>query len=73
VVDKRPYHSNARGLGVVDMVRAIGEGRPHRCHDAMALHVLEAMEATLRSAESGKAVKLSTTCDRPAPMDEKLF
>lgn len=73
VTDKRPYHSNARGLGVVDMVRAIAEGRPHRCSDAMALHVLEAMEATLRSADSGKTVKLSSTCERPAPLDEKLF
>lgn len=71
--DKRPYHSNARGLGVVDMIRAIADGRPHRCSGEMALHVLEAMEATLKSADSGKAVTLKTTCQRPAPMTERLF
>ena len=68
-----PYHSNARGLGVVDMIRAIAENRPHRCSAEMALHVLEAMEGTLVSAESGKAVTLKTTCERPAPMTERLF
>lgn len=73
IADKRPYHSNARGLGVVDMIRAIAENRPHRCSAEMALHVLEAMEACLKSADSGKAVALKTTCERPAPMTERLF
>jgi len=70
---RRPYHANARGLGLVDMVRAIDENRPHRCSDALALHVLEAMEASLRSAESGAAVALTTSCERPAPLDERIF
>ncbi|MEN9384299.1 MAG: hypothetical protein RL323_1442 [Pseudomonadota bacterium] len=71
--DKRPYHSNARGLGVVDMIRAIAENRPHRCSAEMALHVLEAMEASLASAAKGVAVTLQTTCERPAPLRERLF
>lgn len=71
--DKRPYHSNARGIGLVDMLRAIAEQRPHRCSAEMALHVLEVMEGTLRAAETGGAVALSTTCERPAPLDAKLF
>ena len=57
----------ARGLGLVDMVRAIEEKRVHRCSDALALHVLEAMEASLRSADAGSEVALTTTCERPAP------
>ncbi|HPM25479.1 MAG TPA: hypothetical protein PLP66_16330, partial [Phycisphaerae bacterium] len=72
-VTARPYHANARGLGVVDMARAIEEGRAHRCSDALALHVLEAMEASLRSADTGQAVALTTTCDRPAPLETRLF
>lgn len=73
LTDKRPYHSNARGLGVVDMVRAIAENRPHRCSGEMALHVLEAMEASLVSAAQGVSVSLRTRCDRPAALSERLF
>jgi predicted dehydrogenase len=72
-VDKRPYHANARGLGVIDLIRALDEGRPHRCNEALALHVLEAMEASLLSAEAGDALALTTTCERPAPLDGRLF
>ena len=71
--DKRPYHANARGLGLVDMVQALGEKRPHRCSAEMALHVLEAMEGTLKAASSGGVVKLTTTCKRPEPLAGKLF
>lgn len=73
LIDKRPYHSNARGLGVVDMIRAIAENRPHRCSSEMALHVLEVMEASLASASQGETVRLQTRCDRPAPLCERLF
>lgn len=73
VASSRPYHANARGLGLVDMVRAIEDRRAHRCSDALALHVLEAMEASLRSADAGSEVVLTTTCERPAPLDGRLF
>ena len=73
VVDKRPYHGNARGLGVIDMVLAITEGREHRCNGSLALHVLEAMEASLRSAGEGRAVRLTTTCERTVPLNGRLF
>jgi predicted dehydrogenase len=39
-----------RGSGVVDMVRAISRGAPHRASGEMALHVLEMMTAIERSA-----------------------
>jgi predicted dehydrogenase len=57
----------------VDMIRAIAENRPHRCSGDMALHVLEAMEASLASAEQGTAISLQTRCERPAPLRERLF
>jgi predicted dehydrogenase len=41
-----------RGSGVVDMVRAIRAGLPHRASGEMALHVLEMMTAIDRSAAS---------------------
>ena len=55
------------------MVRAIEEKRAHRCSDALALHVLEAMEASLRAADAGAAIALTTRCKRPAPLDDRLF
>jgi predicted dehydrogenase len=41
-----------RGSGVVDMVRAIRRGEPHRASGEMALHVLEMMTAIDRSGET---------------------
>lgn len=59
---------NYRGLGLADMAAAIVEGRPHRANGALALHVLEVMEALLASAEEGRAVAVRSTCQRPAPL-----
>jgi predicted dehydrogenase len=73
VIDKRPYTTNSRGIGLIDMAQAIRTGRPHRCNESMALHVLEVMEKSLDAARAGKAQRLVTTCERPAPMDGKLF
>ena len=41
-----------RGSGVVDMVRDITRGEPHRASGEMALHVLEMMTAIDRSAST---------------------
>lgn len=62
----KAYPDNARGVGVLDMAYAIRNNRPHRVSGALALHVLEAMHAVLRSAQSGRHITLETTCDRPA-------
>ena len=59
---------NYRGLGLADMAAAIVEGRPHRASGALALHVLEVMEALLASAEEARAVDITSTCERPAPL-----
>ncbi|RNF35687.1 Gfo/Idh/MocA family protein [Paracoccus methylarcula] len=63
---------NYRGLGLADMAAAITEGRPHRANGELALHALDVIESLLASADSGKAVTLSTSCERPealAPSD----
>jgi predicted dehydrogenase len=57
-----------RIIGVVDMARAIQEGRPHRCSGELALHVLEVLTALGRSAEEGRAIAIETPCTRPEPV-----
>jgi predicted dehydrogenase len=70
--ERRPYTTNSRGIGLLDMALAIEQGRPHRCNQAFALHVLEVMDKSLESAAQGRALALSTTCERPAPLTERL-
>jgi predicted dehydrogenase len=59
-----------RIIGVVDMARAIQEGRPHRCSGELALHVLEVLTALGRSAWEDRAVPIETPCARPEPLVE---
>jgi predicted dehydrogenase len=59
--------ANYRGAGLADMSAAIREGRPHRCNNDLAGHVVEVMGAILEAGETGQAVTIQTTCERPAP------
>ncbi|WP_129843222.1 Gfo/Idh/MocA family oxidoreductase [Streptomyces sp. RFCAC02] len=43
-----------RGLGVLEMARALRAGDPHRASGTLALHVLRTMTAIAESAESGE-------------------
>ncbi len=69
-------HGNTEGefrsIGVADMAAAIVSNRPHRASGALALHVLEAMEAFQISSDEGRRVKLETTVERPAMMPPGL-
>ena len=49
-----------RGIGLHDLVEGVNEGRPHRASGELALHVLEAIHAILRSAEEGITVPVSS-------------
>jgi predicted dehydrogenase len=49
-----------RGIGLHDLVEAVNEGRPNRASGELALHVLEATNAVLRSAEDGITVGVSS-------------
>lgn len=62
------YADDLRGAGLLDMAQAIREGRPHRANGEMALHVLDIMQGVLESAEKAEYVKLTTMCDRSAPL-----
>lgn len=57
--------ANYRGAGLADMAIAIAEGRPHRCNDTFATHVVEVMTAILDAGETGKVISMTTTCSRP--------
>jgi len=51
----RPFAENSRGLGVVDMARALREGRSdHRASGRLTLHVLEAMHGFHIASREGK-------------------
>ena len=57
--------ANYRGAGLADMALAITEGRPHRCNEAFATHVVEVMTAILKAGDTGKVITMTTTCSRP--------
>lgn len=61
-----------RGVGLVDMALALRSGKPHRTGADFIVHNVEIMEAITRSAQSGQAITLESTCDRPAPLDAAL-
>ena len=65
-----PDRANYRMLGLADLERALREGRPARASGALALHVLEVMEAILRAAEHGAAEQIPSGVAQPAELAE---
>ncbi|MGJ8638481.1 MAG: Gfo/Idh/MocA family protein [Opitutaceae bacterium] len=61
-------YTGGRGLGLVDMVESIGEGRAPRCSGAIAQHVLEVMLAFHESERIGGTVEIESTCEKPLAM-----
>ncbi|MFF8012374.1 Gfo/Idh/MocA family oxidoreductase [Streptomyces sp. NPDC007929] len=61
------YAEGARGVGLLDLLTA-DERRAPRASGELALHVLEAMTALLRSAAEGRRIELTTTAEVPAPV-----
>jgi predicted dehydrogenase len=60
--------ANYRTAGLSDMAMAIIENRQHRCSMELALHAVDVMTSILKSGETGKPVRPTTTCERPAPL-----
>ncbi len=58
------YSENSRGLGISEMILAINEKRTNNASGELALHVLEIMEAFLKSSESGAPVFIESV---PSP------
>ncbi len=59
---------DTRGIGLDDMIRSLGEGRPHRASGRLALHVLETASAIVRSSDEARTVDLETTIDAVEPL-----
>jgi len=66
------FPNNARMIGVVDMVRAIRSGRPHRASGELTYHVLELMTSFDKSSQSGEHVEIQSTVERPEPFPTGL-
>ncbi len=62
------FRDYSRGIGVLDLARAIDQGRPSRTGGDFILHVTEALEGLLQSADSGTYYHMKTRCARPDPM-----
>ncbi|WP_394278787.1 Gfo/Idh/MocA family protein [Microbacterium sp.] len=64
-----------RGLGVLDMVRAIAEDRPHVATGELGFHVLDVLLSAQASAETGQYLEIeSTVAPVPAvPVDFDPF
>ena len=61
-----------RGIGVADMADAILNDRPHRASGALALHVVEVMEAFTQSSTDQQVVKITNQIETPAPLPPNL-
>lgn len=61
-----------RGVGIADMAHAIRGGRAHRASGMQALHVLDALDGLIESAQDGKVRAVTTPYERPAPVPARL-
>lgn len=66
-----PDRANYRMLGVADLAQALRAGTAPRASGDLALHVLEVMEAILRSGEDGQPVTVSHEVAQPAPLTDR--
>jgi predicted dehydrogenase len=62
------YPNAGRGYGLADMARAIATNRPHRASGELAFHVLEVMDAVLRSGAEHRVIEIGSTATRPEPV-----
>ena len=67
-----PYEENSRGIGPAEMADAILTGRKNRADKEMAYHVLDVIDAMMKSSDSGRFEEVNSTCERPLSLTEKL-
>lgn len=63
------YSENSRGIGISEMILAIQEGRINNASGALALHVLEIMEAFVKSSESGERIFMESVPSAEIALD----
>ncbi|MFD4507026.1 Gfo/Idh/MocA family protein [Streptomyces sp. NPDC058457] len=62
------YRDTGRGIGLADLAEALAQGRPHRASAELAAHVLDVMLTLTDAADQGRALPVTSTCERPAPL-----
>ena len=62
--------ANGRGLGVLDMARALRSGTPHRATGGLAYHVLDTMVSISESVETGAFVDVVSSAPTSAALPE---
>jgi predicted dehydrogenase len=63
-----PAGASGRGIGPLDLARAVRTGEPHRASGRLALHVLDALLATEESIAKGTFVDVTTELDRTSAL-----
>ncbi|WP_326673704.1 Gfo/Idh/MocA family protein [Streptomyces sp. NBC_01257] len=63
------YPDGGRGTGLADLADALAAGRPHRASAELAAHVLDIMLTLMDAADRGTALPVTSTCERPAPVE----
>lgn len=58
-------------MGVSDLADAVWNQRKPRSAGEMAYHVLEVLTGILEGGEIGKFEDISSTCEKPAPLETK--
>ena len=58
----------SRGLGVLDLAKAIEANSNNRANGSLIMHITEAIEGMMISSENGEFYKMITTCERPEPL-----
>ena len=63
------YYENSRGIGLSETILAIEENRINNASGKLALHVLEIMEAFIKSSEQGMIIQLESTPSNTVSLD----
>lgn len=59
------YKSYGRGIGIVDMIRSIEAGVPHKASAEMAYHATDVIFAMDEAGELHKEIKVNSTVEKP--------
>ncbi len=69
----RGYTDNSRGIVLADMAYALRTGTRHKASEKLAFHVLDIMQTLHESAQEGRHITLSSSCEQPASLDPGIF
>lgn len=65
-------HFGNRGVGPIDLGKAMRNNRPIRASGELGYHALEIMAAFDTAGETHEKVEIESTCERPDPLPENL-